>query len=515
MVEKEQKLAVEMKSISKRFGNVQANENVSLQIKAGTIHGIIGENGAGKSTIMRILYGYYQSDSGEIFVNESRVDIVKPKDAIDLGIGMVHQHFMLVYPLTVTENIILGLEPTSGLTINYKKAKESILEISKKYGLIVDPDTKIEDISVGLQQRVEILKLLYRGANILILDEPTAVLTPQETEELFKTLGSLKAQGKTIIIITHKLNEVMAVTDEVTVLKQGKNSGFTKTSETTKEKLAQMMVGREVLLKVERVSSELKDKIIDVKNIKASNKICDEVLKGISFSIRGGEILGLAGIEGNGQSELAEALSGLRPVTQGEIILGGHNIANKTVREIKEDGLSFIPEDRLKRGLILNYSTRDNLILGFHYLPEITKGPFLDFKKMEENAKVLIEKYDVRPRDYSLPVKNFSGGNQQKVIIAREAERNLKFLLAAQPTRGVDIGAIEFIHKKILELKKAGIAILLISAELEEVMTLSDRILVIYEGEIVGEVDPKTTDEKTIGLMMTGGTVEKGIAKSN
>ena len=509
------KIAVEMKNVSKRFGNVQANRDVSLKIKAGTIHGIIGENGAGKSTIMRILYGYYSADSGEILVNGEKVKILKPKDAIALGIGMVHQHFMLVPPLSVTENIILGLEPKKGLRVDYKKAKEAILAISKRYGLIVDPDQIISHISVGLQQRVEILKLLYRGANILILDEPTAVLTPQETEELFKTLRNLKAQGKTIIIITHKLNEVMAVTDEVSVLKQGKNAGYTKTSETSKEKLAQMMVGREVLLKVERVSTELKAPVVEVKNIKAKNNMGEEALKGVSFSIRGGEVLGLAGIEGNGQSELAEVLSGLRPVTDGEILLNGKSIASKSVRAIKESGFSFIPEDRLKRGLVLNYSTRDNLILGFHYLEKNTKGPFLNFDELDSNASLMSEKYDIRPRDHSLPVKSLSGGNQQKVIIAREIERDLKFLLAAQPTRGVDIGAIEFIHKKILSLKESGIAILLVSAELEEILNLSDRIIVIYEGHIVGEVDPKTTDEKTIGLMMTGGTVEKGFAKSN
>jgi general nucleoside transport system ATP-binding protein len=321
--------------------------------------------------------------------------------------------------LTVTENIILGLEPKSGLKIDYKKAKNDIIEISKKYGLTVNPDLPVGHLAVGLQQRVEILKLLYRGANILILDEPTAVLTPQETEDLFKTLRSLKEQGKTIIIITHKLNEVIAITDDVSVLKQGKNAGFTRTADTNKGKLAQMMVGRDVLLKVERTASEIKDKVLEVKNVRAKNNLGEEILKGISFSIRGGEVLGLAGIEGNGQSELAEVLSGLRPVTTGDIILSGQNIANRSVRKIKENGFSFIPEDRLKRGLVLNYSTRDNLILGFHYLSENTKGPFLNFEKMEQKASLWVEKHDIRPRDYSLPVKNLSGGNQQKVIIAR------------------------------------------------------------------------------------------------
>jgi len=497
---------VEMRHITKRFPRVVANDDVNFRVHSGEIHALVGENGAGKSTLMKILYGLYQKDGGQILIKGKDIDLSSPRVAIEQGIGMVHQHFMLIPPFTVAENVILGREPKRGKIFNdRKKATQDIRGLSKKYGLIIDPEAKIQDLSVGLQQRVEIIKVLYRGAKILILDEPTAVLTPQEIEELFTIMHSLKKEGKTIIFITHKLKEVREISDWVTVMRDGRVVGVVKTAETTEEELARFMVGREVLLKVEKGPSQIGEVVLRAKDLEALSDRGLPALKGVSFEIKAGEILGIAGVEGNGQTELVEVLTGLRKVKKGRIVLGGKEVTNASPRMIFESKVAHIPEDRHKRGLILEYSVEDNLILGHHYKPPVRKRLLrLNFKRISENARNLIKRFDIRPANKELLVSSLSGGNQQKVIVARELSRHPWLLIASQPTRGVDIGAIEFIHKKILEERERGKAVLLVSAELSEVMSLSDRILVMYEGRIVGEVDPKKTKEEEIGLMMTG-----------
>jgi simple sugar transport system ATP-binding protein len=499
--------AVEMRNITKRFGSLIANDQVNLKVRKGSIHAIVGENGAGKSTIMNALYGFYKADEGEILINNQTSKISSTHDAIALGLGMVHQHFMLAGALTVTENIILGSEPTSGPMINYKAAKEKIKEISSQYGLEVKPDAKVEDLSVGEEQRVEILKTLYRGAKILILDEPTAVLTPQETEEFFVILRALRDQGKTIIIITHKLAEVLAISEKVTVMRLGKVVGEVETKNTSAEELARLMVGREVLLRVDKTQygKPKEDNILSVKNLSLNDLDGAKLLTDISFDIRAGEVFGIAGVEGNGQTELVEVLSGLKIPNSGKITLSGRDITGCNSRQAKELHIGHIPEDRHKRGLLLNSPLTENAILGLQNNGQLVGWPLLNDSQITSHTKKLIQEFDVRPPDPDIAVRGLSGGNQQKLIIAREFSIAPKFLIASQPTRGVDIGAIEFIYKKILELKAGGAAVLLVSAELDEVFSLSDRVAVLYEGKIVGIVEPEKVSQQEIGLMMTGG----------
>ena len=509
---------LELRNITKTFGSVTANNDVSIKVEKGTIHAIVGENGAGKSTIMRIAYGFYKADSGEILVDGNVVSIKNPHDAIALGIGMVHQHFMLVDTMTAAENIVLGAETGSTASLDLDKANRDILALSNELRLGVDPKAYIENMSVGQQQRVELLKALYRNAELLILDEPTAVLSPQEVEEFFSILRRMREQGKTIIIITHKLDEVLAISDEVTVMRDGKSVGHVKTAETTAKDLARMIVGRDVLLRVDKTDADPKSVVLEVKDLVVAGKSVNRV-NGVSFVVRSGEIVGIAGIEGNGQTELIEALSGLVRSNGGSVEFDGKNITNCTARgvspaarawcsarELKELGIGHIPEDRHKRGLLLHCDLAENSILGVHYRqPVAASAGFMNGGVISKRVADIIERFDVRPPDADLPAKALSGGNQQKLIIGREFELNPKLLLVSQPTRGVDIGAIEFIHRKLIELRDAGSAVLLVSAELEEVTALADRLLVIREGKIAGEVDPKVTSVEEIGLMMTGG----------
>jgi simple sugar transport system ATP-binding protein len=495
---------LELKNITKTFGDVIANNDVSFKIEKGTIHAIVGENGAGKSTIMRIAYGFYSADSGEIFVDGNRVEIDNPHDAIALGIGMVHQHFMLVDTMTVAENIILGAETGGAANLDLEEANRKISALSEDLKLDVDPRKYIEDLSVGAQQRVELLKALFRNAEFLILDEPTAVLTPQETEEFFNILRRMRASGKTIVIITHKLEEVLAISEDVTVMRDGKVVGNVRTADTNAKDLARMIVGRDVLLRVEKTDANASDNVLDVQNVSIVGKH-GLAVDGVSFNVRAGEIVGIAGIEGNGQTELIEAIAGLIPLQNGSIGLFGSDITNASARKRKELGIGHIPEDRHRRGLLLAADLEENAILGVHYRPPITAGGFLSSTAIAARTKEIIENFDVRPPNPQLAARSLSGGNQQKLIIGREFELNPKLLLVSQPTRGVDIGAIEFIHRKLIALRDAGTAVLLVSAELEEVTALADRLLVIREGKIVGEVDPKVTSTAEIGLMMTGG----------
>ena len=493
---------IEMRNITKRFGEVTANKGIDLSIPANTIHAIVGENGAGKSTIMKILYGFYSADEGEIFIDGRKREIRSPHDAIALGLGMVHQHFMLVPPMTVLENIILGAEPGNAAKIDFKQAEEQINKLSKDFGFNLNPRALVADLSVGQQQRVEVLKALYRGARILILDEPTAVLTPQEVEEFFRILRSMREQGKTIIMITHKLNEVLSLSDNVTVMRDGRVVGERRTAETSAAELARLMVGRDVLLRVEKTPPQPGMVVLRVENLRLGTK-----LNGLSFDVRAGEIVGIAGVEGNGQTELIEALAGLQQTSAGTITLMGLEVGRFSARQIKEQGIGHIPEDRHRRGLLLEFDLADNSILGTHYRPPASTSSLglIDEKAVDEKAKRLIHDFDVRPPNAELPARALSGGNQQKLIIGREFDLQPKLLLVSQPTRGVDIGAIEFIHRKLVDLRDKGAAILLVSAELEEVLSLSDRVLVMYQGRIVGEVDLQKVDQEEIGLMMTGG----------
>ncbi|HVF31021.1 MAG TPA: ABC transporter ATP-binding protein [Pyrinomonadaceae bacterium] len=495
---------LQLKNITKTFGTVIANNDVSINIHKGTIHAIVGENGAGKSTIMRIAYGFYNADSGEIFVDGNRVDIRSPHDAIALGIGMVHQHFMLVDTMTVAENIILGAETGSATNLDLEKANKDIRALSDEIKLNISPEAYIEDLSVGQQQRVELLKALYRNAELLILDEPTAVLSPQEVEEFFGILRRMKEQGKTIIIITHKLEEVLAISDEVTVMRDGKEVGNVKTADTSAKDLARMIVGRDVLLRVEKTDANPGKVVLQVDGLKIPGKH-GAAVDDISFVVRAGEIVGIAGIEGNGQTELIEALAGLCKASAGTIEFEGTNVTNLNARRLKELGIAHIPEDRHKRGLLLHADLAENSILGVHYRPPIAAGGFMSGTAIDKRIREIVENFDVRPPIPELSAKSLSGGNQQKLIIGREFELDPKLLLVSQPTRGVDIGAIEFIHRKLIALRDAGTAVLLVSAELEEVTALADRLLVIREGKITGEVYPRTTSTEEIGLMMTGG----------
>ena len=499
---------LQLTNISKSFGHVQANKNINLTINKGTIHGIIGENGAGKSTLMSIVYGLYQADSGTIKVNEKEIKLKSPRDSIENGIGMVHQHFMLVENFTVLENIVLGFEGEVVFGKNLEKAKIDLKNLCQTYNLNVDLDSVISDLSVGFRQRVEILKSLYRGAEVFILDEPTGVLTPQEVDELFKILRSLKEEGKTIVLITHKLNEIMDLTSEVSVMRQGEVVGHTKTENTNREKLAEMMVGRSVLLRIDKSNTKKGDVAFKVENLTVKDDLDVTRVKNVNLEIHEGEILGLAGVTGNGQTELLEALSGIRKVESGEIFLNGEKISDSSEllnpRELKEKGLAHIPEDRQRMGLVTDFKAYENLIFGYHDQEPYSKSSIMKENKILDYSKRVMEEYDVRPRSPHLMTSNFSGGNQQKLILSRELNENPKVLLIGQPTRGVDIGAIEFIHQRLIDMRDKGAAILLVSVELEEVLSLSDRIVVMFDGNIVGERVNKDVTDRELGLLMAG-----------
>ena len=499
--------AIELKGISKAFGPVQANKDISIRVMPGTIHGIIGENGAGKSTLMSILYGFYRADSGEIFIHGKRVDIPDSQAAISAGIGMVFQHFKLVENFTVLENVILGAEDGALLRPSLSKARRELKALAEQYALNVDPDAVIEEIGVGMQQRVEILKALYRKADILILDEPTGVLTPEEADHLFRILRNLKAEGKTVILITHKLREIMEVTDSVSVMRRGEMVGHVATSDTNPADLAERMVGRKVLLSVEKAPANPGRTVLEVDNLRVVDGKGVERLRGISLNVRAGEILGIAGVAGNGQSELLGVLGGLMRGT-GSVRVNGQelDISHAAMgQERRAAGIAHVPEDRQHLGLILDFMAWENVAFGYHNEPAYQAGRFLmDNDAIRRDAEGKIGRFDVRPANCWLKAKNFSGGNQQKIIVAREIERNPDLLLVGQPTRGVDIGAIEFIHKQIIGLRDAGKAVLLVSVELDEILSLSDRIAVMFDGRIMGERLPGQTDERELGLLMAG-----------
>ncbi len=507
----ENQYAIEMLGITKRFPGIIANDNITLQLKKGEIHALLGENGAGKSTLMSVLFGLYQPEEGTIRKDGRVVKINDPNDANDLGIGMVHQHFKLVECFTVLDNIILGVEPNRAGFLQKAEARKKVVALSEKYGLHVDPDARIEDITVGMQQRTEILKMLYRDNEILIFDEPTAVLTPQEIDELMEIMRNLRAEGKSILFISHKLNEIMAVADRCTVLRKGKYIGTVETRETTPEKLSAMMVGRDVSFHVEKKPATPGEVVLEVKHMTVASKVHkNNAVKDVSFQVRGGEIVCIAGIDGNGQTELVYGLSGLEPLVSGEIILGGENVTKESIRRRSVLGTSHIPEDRHKHGLVLDYTLEDNMVLQRYFEPSFTRAGFIRRRNIREYAERLIEQYDVRSGQGPVTVaRSMSGGNQQKAIVAREIDRDPKLLIAVQPTRGLDVGAIEYIHKKIVEERDAGKAVLLVSLELDEVMDVSDRILVMYEGEIVGELDPKETTVEEMGLYMAGAKREE------
>lgn len=500
---------IEMLGIRKEFSGFVANDNITLQLKQGEIHALLGENGAGKSTLMNVLFGLYEPDGGEIRVRGQKEVINNPNKANELGIGMVHQHFMLVDKFTVAENIILGKEPNKLGVIEKKKAIEEIQEISDRYGLRVDPNAVIRDISIGMQQRVEILKTLYRGADILIFDEPTAVLTPQEINELIQIMRALIKEGKSIILITHKLKEIMDVCDRVTVIRRGKGMGTVNVSETNPQELANMMVGREVVFTTEKKPASPGKNVLEIKDLIVKESRGVESVRGLNLTVRAGEIVGIAGVDGNGQSELIQAISGLTKVTNGTIRLNGEPIENRKPRKITETGLGHIPEDRHKHGLVLEMTVGENIALQTYYKKPISSKGFLNHKVMYEFARELIDEFDVRTSSEYVPAKALSGGNQQKAIIAREISRDPDFLIAAQPTRGLDVGAIEFIHRRLIEQRDRGKAVLLMSFELDEIMNVSDRIAVIYEGKIVAIVKPEETTEQELGLLMAGSRKEQ------
>ena len=497
---------IEMLNITKEFPGIKANDNVTLQLKKGEIHALLGENGAGKSTLMSVLFGLYQAESGIIKKNGEVVQISNPNDATALHIGMVHQHFKLVECFTVLENIVLGVEDTKGGFLQKKEARKKVMALSEKYGLKIDPDAKVSDISVGMQQRVEILKMLYRDNEILIFDEPTAVLTPQEIDELMEIMRGFKKEGKSILFITHKLAEIKAVADRCTVLRKGKCIGTVNVADTSVEEMSRMMVGRDVQLNVEKDEAKPGKVILDVEGVTVPSKAHkNDAVRNVSFQVHAGEIVCLAGIEGNGQTEFIHALTGLTKQSAGKMILDGHDISKASIRNRSKLGMSHIPEDRHKHGLILDYTLEQNMVLQRYWNPEFQKAGFIKFDAVRKYSDKLIEQYDVRSGQGSVTIcRSMSGGNQQKAIVAREIDKEHKLLVAVQPTRGMDVGAIEYIHKQIVKERDSGAAVLLVSLELDEVMNLSDRILVMYEGEIVGEFDPKKVDVQELGLYMAG-----------
>lgn len=497
---------IEMLNITKEFPGIKANDDITLRLKKGEIHALLGENGAGKSTLMSVLFGLYQAEKGKIRKDGKEVKINNPNDANALGIGMVHQHFKLVEIFTVLENIILGVEPNNMGFLKKEEARKKVVDLSEKYGLRVNPDALIEDISVGMQQRVEILKMLYRDNDILIFDEPTAVLTPQEIKELLQIMKDMAEEGKSILFITHKLNEIMEVADRCTVLRKGKGIGTVNVGESSKEELSKMMVGRDISFTVDKEISKPEDVVLSIKNMTVPSKLhSNNAVKNVSFDVRAGEIVCLAGIDGNGQTEFVHGLTGLEKVSSGEITLCGKDITKASIRQRSVVGMSHIPEDRHKYGLVLDYTLEQNMVLQRYWQPKFQNKGFIKFDEVRKYATDLIDKFDVRSGRGPLTIaRSMSGGNQQKAIIAREIDKEHELLVAVQPTRGLDVGAIEYIHKQLVKRRDAGKAVLLISLELDEVMNVSDRILVIYEGEIVGELDPKVTDLQELGLYMSG-----------
>ncbi|MBP5329702.1 MAG: ABC transporter ATP-binding protein [Spirochaetaceae bacterium] len=509
---------IEMLNITKRFPGIVANDNITLQLKKGEIHALLGENGAGKSTLMSVLFGLYQPEEGEIHKNGKKVEIRNPNDATALGIGMVHQHFKLVEVFTVLDNIILGSETVKHGFIDRAAAREKIVSLSRKYGLAVDPDAKIEDITVGMQQRVEILKMLYRDNEILIFDEPTAVLTPQEIKELMQIMKNLAAEGKSILFITHKLNEIMEVSDRCTVLCKGRYIGTVEIANTSKEELSRMMVGRDVKFTVDKVPANPGEVVLDVQNLCVESRLHKKLaVNNVSLQVRAGEIVCIAGIDGNGQSEFIQGLTGLEklaPHSNTKITLGGVDITKKSIREKSKTGLSYIPEDRHKHGLVLDYRLEQNMVLQRYWEPDFQKKQFIRKKEVSAYSQELIDRFDVRSGQGNKTIaRDMSGGNQQKAIVGRELAKEHRLLIAVQPTRGLDVGAIEYLHKAIIADRDAGKAVLLVSYELEEVLNLSDRILVMYEGEIVGELDPKKTTPEELGLYMAGAKRNVGASK--
>ena len=508
----EQAIVLEAKGITKQFPGVLANDQIDFDLKQGEIHALLGENGAGKTTLMNILYGLYQPDSGEIRANGKTLLLSSPKDAIHHGIGMVHQHFMLIPVFSVTENIMLGAEtdhrPVQSeaalVKLDRKEVGQKVAALSDQYGFEIDPQAIVGDLQVGVQQRVEIVKALYRKAYILILDEPTAVLTPQEAEDLFRIMHELTQRGVSIIFITHKLKEVLAIADRITVMRAGKVVGTTEPSKTNEQQLATMMVGREVILTVDKDPAKPKENVLKVEDLHVHDQRDLETVRGVSFDVCAGEILGIAGVQGNGQTELAEALTGLRSVEGGKITLSNHNLTGKTPRAFTETGLAHIPEDRQKHGLVMSYTVADNMILCDYYKPPFSVRGVIQQTALDENARTLIKEYDVRTPSPYVAAGKLSGGNQQKVIVARELSRPVKLVIANQPTRGLDVGSIEYIHKEIVTMRDRGVAVLLISAELDEIMALSDSIAVMYRGEIVTTVDTKKVTREQLGLWMAG-----------
>jgi simple sugar transport system ATP-binding protein len=499
--------AIELEKINKRFGAVHANKDIDLKIARGTIHGIVGENGAGKSTLMSILYGFYTADSGTIRVNGTEQAITDSRHALKLGIGMVHQHFMLVDNFTVLENIVLGAEDSGFIKPSLDRARKELNRLEQEYDLEVDPDAIIEDISVGQQQRVEILKALYRGAETLILDEPTGVLTPKEADDLFRVLETLRTQGKTVILITHKLREIMAITDSVSVMRQGAMVATLKTADTNPEEIAELMVGRRVLLRVDKKPATPGKTLLEVQNLVVTDDMGVTRVKDVSFAVRAGEIVGIAGVSGNGQSELLESISGMRDQRSGTVLLKGQPLSlegDDGAARARQAGLAHVPEDRQRMGLVTTFAEWENAILGYQDTPAYGSGPFLDIAAAKKAAADHIKLFDVRPANINLKSSLFSGGNQQKIVLAREMEQDPDVLVIGQPTRGVDIGAIEFIHNEIIKMRDEGKAILLVSVELDEIRSLADRILVMFDGVIVGEADAATATEGELGLMMAG-----------
>jgi len=498
--------AVRLDGITKRFPGVVANDDVDFAVERGTVHALLGENGAGKTTLMNVLYGLYEPTAGRVVVDGEERDFDSPRDAIDAGIGMIHQHFMLVDPMTVTENITLGNEPRKwgGVAVDRAAAREAVVDLADRYGFDVDPDARIEDVSVGEQQRVEILKALYRGADTLILDEPTAVLTPQEIEELFGVLEELTAQGKTIIFITHKLGEAMRAADEITVLRDGRKVGGVDADDTSREGLAELMVGREVLLDVDRPPAETGDVVASVSDLVVDDDRGVRAVDGVDFDVRAGEILGIAGVDGNGQSELVGAVTGLRSAESGTVRFAGEDVTDASRRRRIESGMAYIPEDRQERGVVMDFDLVENALLGSQHSPEFGPKGRVDWPRTREHAEAIVDEYDVRTRGADATAASLSGGNQQKFIVGRELERDPELVVASHPTRGVDVGSIEFIHERLLELRRSGVAVLLISSKLEEVQGLSDRLAVMYEGEFIDVVDPATTTESELGLLMAG-----------
>jgi simple sugar transport system ATP-binding protein len=501
---------LELKGITKRFPGVVANDRVDFELAKGEVHALLGENGAGKSTLMNILYGLYHPDEGEIRLNGTPLRIDSPRAAIDAGIGMVHQHFMLIPVMSVAENIVLAMEPRRGPFLDHATANDRVRDISQRFGLAVRPEARIESISVGMQQRVEILKALYRGAEILILDEPTAVLTPQEAEELFTILRSLQAEGKSIIFISHKLGEVLAIADRITVLRRGKTVETVPREGSTEEGLARLMVGREVLLRVEKTPPEPGEPLLTVEDLRVHDERGLEAVRGLSFEVRAGEIVGIAGVDGNGQTELVEAITGLRRPDAGRVVAAGKDVTGEGARDYLEAGVGHIPEDRHRHGLVLDFSLAENIALKDYYEEPDSKWGWLYPKRIVARAKRLLDEFDVRGGGPQTPAASLSGGNQQKVVVAREVSRDPRILVAAQPTRGLDVGAIEFVHRRLVAERDEGRAILLVSFELDEILSLSDRILVVYEGRVVGEYPP-TVSEEELGIAMTGGRREVAV----